>query len=208
MSQNSKIPDPELIDKELKVLELRRAGLTFQRISEEVGFADASGAYIAYKRAMKRTLQQPADELREAELDRVDRLQLALWPKAMKGDNTSINTIIRLMERRARLIGLDTPIKVQNEVTVIDGGDLDERVRQFAYLIAEARTAAIGYTDSEQISLGEHSKTDSTAADIVSDLADSVGSGMGQDSNGSGVDSIPSPESEEDPLGGNSSDIG
>jgi len=47
MSQNSKIPDPELIDKELKVLELRRAGLTFQRISEEVGFADASGAYIA-----------------------------------------------------------------------------------------------------------------------------------------------------------------
>ena len=126
----------------------------------------------------------------------------------MKGDNTSINTIIRLMERRARLIGLDTPIKVQNEVTVIDGGDLDERVRQFAYLIAEARNNAIGYTDSEQISLGEHSKTDSTAADIVSDLADSVGSGMGQDSNGSGVDSIPSPESEEDPLGGNSSDIG
>ena len=208
MSQNSKIPDPELIDKELKVLELRRAGLTFQRISEEVGFADASGAYIAYKRAMKRTLQQPADELREAELDRVDRLQLALWPKAMKGDNTSINTIIRLMERRARLIGLDTPIKVQNEVTVIDGGDLDERVRQFAYLIAEARTAAIGYTDSEQISLGKHSEAESTSADIISDLADSVGSGMGQDSNGSGVDSIPSPESEEDPLGGNSSDIG
>ena len=208
MSQNSKIPDPELIDKELKVLELRRAGLTFQRISEEVGFADASGAYIAYKRAMKRTLQQPADELREAELDRVDRLQLALWPKAMKGDNTSINTIIRLMERRARLIGLDTPIKVQNEVTVIDGGDLDERVRQFAYLIAEARTAAIGYTDSEQISLGKHSEAESTSADIISDLADSVGSGMGQDSNGSGVDSIPSPESEENPLGGNSQDIG
>ena len=207
-NHNAAVPSPELFDKENKVLELRRAGLTWQRIAEEVGYSDHTGAYAAYKRALKRTQQQPADELREAELDRIDRLQLALWPKAMKGDNASINTIVRLMERRARLLGLDTPIKVQNDVVVIDGGDLDERVRQFAYLIAEARTAAIGYTNSEQISLGEHSEADSTSADIISDLADSVGSGMGQDSNGSGVDSIPSPESEENPLGGNSSDIG
>jgi hypothetical protein len=58
-------------------------------------------------------MQQPADELREQELDRIDRLQLAAWPNAMKGDTKSIMTIVKLMERRARLLGLDTPIKIE-----------------------------------------------------------------------------------------------
>ena len=68
-NHNAAVPAPELVDKEVKVLELRRAGLTWQRIAEETGYSDHSGAYAAYKRAIKRTQQQPADELREQELD-------------------------------------------------------------------------------------------------------------------------------------------
>jgi hypothetical protein len=208
-NHNAAVPSPELFDKENKVLELRRAGLTWQRIAEEVGYADHTGAYAAYKRALKRTQQQPADELRFAELDRIDRLQLALWPKAMKGDNASVNTIVRLMERRARLLGLDTPIKVQNEVMVLDGGDLDERVRQFAYLIAEARIAALGHSDGEQTVLEISSEAEPiTAGEQLADLDDSLGSRMGQDENGRGMDSLASPESEEDPLGGSSQNLG
>ena len=90
MAQNSKVPDPALVDREIRVLEERRAGLTFHAIAQRVGYADASGAYLAYKRAIQRTMQQPADELRTAELDRLDRLQLAAWPNAMRGDNKSI----------------------------------------------------------------------------------------------------------------------
>ena len=207
MSQNSKVPDPELVDREIKVLELRRAGLTWQRISEEAGYADASGAYAAYKRAIKRTMQQPADELREQELDRIDRLQLALWPKAMKGDNASINTIVRLMERRARLLGLDKPIEIKQDVLVIDGGDLDEQVRRFAYLVAEART--LGYTNGEQTVLGIESTNEPDTTEIeLADLVDPIGSGLGQDENGRGMDSLASPEQEENPLGGSSENLG
>ena len=56
MPFNNAVPEPEQIDRELKVLELRRAGLTWQRIAEETGYANHTGAYAAYKRAMKRTL--------------------------------------------------------------------------------------------------------------------------------------------------------
>ena len=46
----------ELEAKEAKVLELRRAGFTFQRIAEEVGYATPSGAQRALERIMTRNV--------------------------------------------------------------------------------------------------------------------------------------------------------
>lgn len=135
-NHNAAVPSPELVDKEIRVLDLRRAGFTWQRIAEQVGYADHTGAYAAYKRAIKRTMQQPADELREQEIDRLDRLQVAVWPAAMKGDTKAILTIIRLMERRAKLLGLDVPIKIEQEITTWDGNDtIDRAVRELAALL-------------------------------------------------------------------------
>jgi len=198
-NHNAAVPSPELVDKEIKVLELRRAGLTWQRIAEETGYADHTGAYAAYKRAIKRTMQQPADELREAELDRIDRLQLALWPKAMKGDNASVNTIVRLMERRARLLGLDLPIKIQQDITTWDGDEsIDRAVRDLAALLE-------GHAEesSSENPMAEDSGTTLaiTAGDELADLADPVGARVGQDENGGGVDSLPSGEQSQDPMG-------
>ena len=195
-NHNAAVPSPELVDKEVKVLELRRAGLTWQRIAEETGYADHTGAYAAYKRAIKRTMQQPADELREAELDRVDRLQLALWPKAIKGDNASINTIIRLMERRARLLGLDTPIKIQQDITTWTGDDsIDRAVRDLAALLTANDENSSGASD-----VGEHQGEIEpiTAGDELEELADPIGSGLGQDSDRLGVDSMESPTTAQD----------
>ena len=198
-NHNAAVPSPELVDKEVKVLELRRAGLTWQRIAEETGYADHTGAYAAYKRAIKRTMQQPADELREAELDRIDRLQLALWPKAMKGDNASINTIVRLMERRARLLGLDTPIKIQQDVTTWDGDEsIDRAVKDLAALLdrnieESASESAMAEDSSTTLAI--------TAGDGLADLVDPIGARVGQDENGRGVDSLPSGEQPQDSVG-------
>jgi len=49
-------------DKDARVLELRRAGLTWQRIAEEVGYADHSGAHRAYQRAIRNDAEQSTDE--------------------------------------------------------------------------------------------------------------------------------------------------
>jgi hypothetical protein len=201
-NHNSPIPSPELVDKEVKVLELRRVGLTWVRIAEEVGYADHTGAYAAYKRAIKRTMQQPADELREQELDRIDRLQVAVWPAAMKGDTRAVLTIVRLMERRAKLTGLDMPIKIEQDVTTWTGGDtIDRAVRDLASLLT--RNDAIGSGESP---MAEHiSETEPvTTGNQLEDLVNSLGSRVGQDTDGRGMDSLASDNETENPLGGSS----
>jgi hypothetical protein len=201
-NHNSPIPSPELVDKEIKVLELRRVGLTWVRIAEEVGYADHTGAYAAYKRAIKRTMQQPADELREQELDRIDRLQVAVWPAAMKGDTRAVLTIVRLMERRAKLTGLDMPIKIEQDVTTWTGGDtIDRAVRDLAALLTRDDATSTGAG-----AMAEHiSETQPVATgNELENLVDSLGARMGQDSDGRGMDSLASDNETENPLGGSS----
>lgn len=201
-NHNAAVPSPELVDKEIRVLELRRVGLTWSRIAEEVGYADHTGAYAAYKRAIKRTMQQPADELREQEVDRIDRLQVAVWPSAMKGDTRAILTIIRLMERRSRLLGLDKPIKIEQEITTWDGHDtIDRAVRELAALLtADNATSASESPMAELVS-----ESQSVATDIeLENLVNTLGSRVGQNEDGRGVDSMASDNTSENPLGGSS----
>ena len=203
MSQNSKVPDPELVDKEIKVLELRRAGLTWSAIADQTGYADATGAYAAYKRAIKRVLDEPADEVRKQELDRIDRLQVAVWNRALKGDDKAINTVLRLMERRARLLGLDAAQRVQAEVVTYDGHrDIDgeiERILQIIRSVDHGEPLALEGGPSE-------SGTVATEGEVV-DLVVHGGAGSGQNEDSSGVVSVGSDQQPENALGDSSADI-
>jgi len=205
-NHNAAVPSPELVDREMKVLNFRRAGYTWQAIAEKTGYADHTGAYAAYKRAIQRTMQQPADELREQELDRIDRLQLAAWPQAMKGDVRSILAIARLMERRAKLLGLDKPIKIEQEVVTWDGSEsIDRAVRDLAALLAANPPISAG----ESSMAVEASESEPITAGLeLAQLVDSLGARMGEDENRSGVDSLGSVDESQDSVGGNSEDIG
>lgn len=101
------VPSDETIAREKRVLELKRAGFTFDVIARETGYAGKGPAYKAYRRALARTLQQPAAELRLLEQDRLDQLQVVVWTRALGGDEKAIASVLRIMERRARLLGLD-----------------------------------------------------------------------------------------------------
>ena len=50
--------------------------------------------------------------MRTTEAARLDRLQLAAWPKAQQGDLRAIDTVLRILQRRASLFGLDMPTRV------------------------------------------------------------------------------------------------
>jgi hypothetical protein len=50
----------------------------------------------------------------------------AMWSKAMKGDVARVDRCLRIMERRAKLLGLDAPSK--QEHTGKDGGAIPVRV--------------------------------------------------------------------------------
>lgn len=64
-----------------------------------------------FKRLADDKLEQ-TEELRDLENARLDALAVGIWPKAVQGHPDSIRTALSIMERRARLNGLDQPVKV------------------------------------------------------------------------------------------------
>jgi len=152
-----KTPKPEQIDKERQVLELKRSGATWDAIAQVVGYSNGSGAFKAYQRAMVRTLQQPADELRDAEIDRLDRLQRAYWFEAIGDKNNppvhkSAEIVLKIIDRRAKLLGLDAPTKIQAEVITYDASGIDADIERIA---RELRRMDQGVTLALEAGTGE-----------------------------------------------------
>lgn len=110
--------------KAAEALFLRLAGATYQDIANQLAYKNPSGAQRAVERAMLDTIQEPADKLRKLELSRLDRMQRGLWGKAIIGGTGAVDRIIKIMERRAKLTGLDLPTIVKNELTGPNGGPI------------------------------------------------------------------------------------
>ena len=109
----------DALDKQLEALDMRKAGFTYQDIADKVGYKFPSGAQKAVESALKKTLQEPADKVRELELARLDDLINSLWIYRARPQYT--DRILRIMERRSKLLGLDAPTKT--DVTS-DGGPI------------------------------------------------------------------------------------
>jgi len=115
------------LERENKALSLRRSGANEAEIAESLGMTK-SGAHKAVWRALRRAQSltaEQADEWVALELDRLDRMQMALWPRALAGDVKAIDRILDIMRRRAKLLGLDAPSR--HELTGKDGDPIEVR---------------------------------------------------------------------------------
>lgn len=100
-------------------IHLRRAGRTYDEIADEMG-VDTKRARKLVEAAMVEHREQVAtavSELRALEAARLDAMQAAVWPEAMDGRGFAIDRVLRIMERRARLLGLDTLTERYGELT-------------------------------------------------------------------------------------------
>ena len=102
-------------ERQIKALTLRKAGAGYQAIADALGYKDHTGAWRAVKAALKKTLQEPADELRQLELARLDDMLKAIAPYVAAGNLTAIDRALKIQERRARLLGLDAPTKQETD---------------------------------------------------------------------------------------------
>lgn len=94
-----------------RALELRKAGATYDQIAQQVGYTNRGSAHRAVMAALKEITAEPAQEVRQLELERLDAMLLGLWPAARKGNQGAVDRVLRIMERRAKLLGLDSPVK-------------------------------------------------------------------------------------------------
>lgn len=104
-------------ERQRQALELRKAGVDYRAIGERLGYSTA-GAHKAVMTALKAITKEPAEEVLDLELRRLDAMLVGLWPKAVKGDTWAVDRVLAIMDRRARYLGLDAPTKTQTTLTV------------------------------------------------------------------------------------------
>lgn len=127
-----------------RVVALRRQGKTYDQIGAELDMSPRQVAYL-FKKTMDKYVSPEVAELRVTEGDRLDMLQSAVWPNAMMGDPHSVAAVLKIMDRRAKLFGLDMPAKIQQEITVWNG-DLNVE-REIQHLIARISSSGGGSGD-------------------------------------------------------------
>lgn len=134
----------------------RLAGMTYSEIAERHHYSDGSAARKAVVRALDAVEARLVDEYRTIENARLDLITLALTPilvDVRKKDADRIAAAGRLLavsERRARLNGLDAPVKVQ----VSEGAmaTLEDALREFREAYGETAGVVLGeVTDSREV---------------------------------------------------------
>ena len=99
-----------------KAVKLRTAGLTYDQIAKELGYANRGTVYRVVAEALRAQTLEAVGELRDLEVARLDSLQVAMWQKAMDGDVPSAMAVVRCIMSRCRLLGLDGPGLLRAEV--------------------------------------------------------------------------------------------
>lgn len=153
-SRKPKGGKPDIVsaaEKQAEALRLRKAGLTYEEIADRLGYANKSGAYKTVMSALRKIVQEPADELRKLEIERLDVMLASLWPFILKGSPRHVEIGLKVMDRRAALLGLDAPKVVEDHRTVQiqfmaeklaeeSGLDKNEIIAEAQRIIAEAAT--------------------------------------------------------------------
>lgn len=137
--------DPDTARRDAEACRLRAQSRTYRQIAEELGI-DVRAAYDGVQRALRDTLEEPAEDVRRLELERLDELArksrevmlathyvvdkgtVVIWQGAPLIDDApvlqAVDRLLKVQERRAKLLGLDSPQRVS-----IDAQQLGEDIK-------------------------------------------------------------------------------
>lgn len=102
-----------ILQRQLKALDLRKQGFSYRAIGEKLD-VDFTTAYKDVMKELARLAKErdgKVEELRELELERLDMLIKGLEPMARVGNPGAVNSYLKVMERRAKYLGLDAAEK-------------------------------------------------------------------------------------------------
>lgn len=114
---NGQATKPETVEakeKAAQALELRKEGYGFQEIADKLGYNSVQAAHAAVKRSIMAIIREPAEELIKVELERIDKMWRIHYVNAYNGDPDALKSCLKLMERRAKLLGLDAAQKIED----------------------------------------------------------------------------------------------
>jgi predicted transcriptional regulator len=103
-------------EKTLKALELRKRGMNYTQIGEKLGCARSTACryVLSELENLADKCREEAVQVRDLELHRLDELYLVAYAEVEDGNIPAIDRCLRIMERRAKLLGLDAAEKVEH----------------------------------------------------------------------------------------------
>jgi hypothetical protein len=118
---------------------MRLAGKTPTEIADELGYASGNEVRQAINAQMKSEAtflsEQGRNGILQMELDRLDRLQSVAWPSAMTGDPKSIEAVLKIMDRRIKITGIDAiDTAAQQHTVLVIGGQEQDYVKKLKEL--------------------------------------------------------------------------
>lgn len=125
-------------ERDLRCVNLRRAGMAWQDIATQLGYSDPGHAYQRFMVIMKDYPREDVETARDVEADRYDQLQRAIWAKCLQGDTWAIDRALKLMDQRARLLGLNVPVR--QTIEVLTESTVDAAIRELEAQIAVKAT--------------------------------------------------------------------
>jgi hypothetical protein len=92
----------------VRALDLRtKEGLTWAQVAERMGLRNASSAYSLASRARVKLDVESKVDKRFIQRQRLERMYIALEPKIAAGRERAVEVAVKILEREARLEGLD-----------------------------------------------------------------------------------------------------
>lgn len=126
---------------------LRMAGFTYAAIAKELHEDDETvRRWVNKEMSRLHALEVSAlDTVRRLQLERIDAMLFGIWRSATSGDPKSIDAVLRLLERQAKLLGLDAPERVDVEHHMMqvarDAGlteeDADAAIKEVQLMLAK-----------------------------------------------------------------------
>ena len=133
----------QVAQRRARAVEMRLGKATYDQIAAVLGYSSRAAVAVDIKRAFEQAVSERdknVDLLRQEELAALDRLQLSIWPMATKGDLGAIDRILKIIDKRCKLLGLDPSISMNVEVTTLDAID-----RQIELLNNAIASEAVSY---------------------------------------------------------------
>lgn len=137
-------------ERDAEACRLRASGHSYSQIAQQLGYGSKSNAHRAVQTALDSTVREGADELRGLQLLELDAMAKAAWGvlhrehilvshgRIVLGAGgpvpddapvlQAIDRLLKIAERRSRLMGLDAPTKSRLEVLTMDV--IDEKIAE------------------------------------------------------------------------------
>lgn len=113
-------------EKRKKAVALALAGMDWQSIADQTGYASPGAACTAVNEALKIHLREQndlVDQYRTIQIAQYDRLQAAFWPKAItEKDPKAAEVVLKCIAGRSKLTGTEMPART--ELTGPGGGPI------------------------------------------------------------------------------------